>query len=30
MLCIMSLELPRSFCERLPRHKAEGQPLPPP
>ena len=30
MLSIKTLQLPRPFVSRLPRHKAEGQPLPPP
>jgi hypothetical protein len=30
MLSILTLQLPRPFSSRLIRHKAEGQPLPPP
>jgi hypothetical protein len=30
MLSILIFRAPRAFCERLPRRKAEGQPLPPP
>lgn len=30
MLSILILRVPRAFRDRLPRRKAEGQPLPPP